>query len=330
MSRRVVVIGGGTNVEHEVSLASARSVADALESRGWRVERLTIDRDGRWRHGGDPLADCVPASFAAAVALIGRCDVAFPLVHGPGGEDGTLAAVCTLAGTRYVGSGLRAGASAMDKWTAKQVARAANVATAPGRITSLETERDGNAHEAAVAQPLVVKPVSSGSSFGVSLVTESYQLLPALRRAASVDPRILVEPFVHGREIDVAVLRAADGTRWAAPPLEIHHDGIFTAEAKYDGTAQFSVPADLTPTEHQAVTAAALRAFDAFGCRGVARVDFFLTEDAVIMNEINTVPGMTPDSQVPKMFQAAGMAYPDLVDQLALTAALSDDVGTRG
>lgn len=315
MKKRIVVIGGGMNVEHDVSLASAAAVAAALDRQGWLVERLTLGRDGRWLQRDDLLAADVGGSFAAAVRLIGGCDVAFPVIHGPVGEDGTLAAVCAMSGTPWVGSELLVGANCMDKWTTKQLAAAAGIRTAPGVLTNADL-----AEELAFSGPVVVKPVASGSSFGVTLVETATALGPAVRRAAQVDRRVLIEPFVHGREVDVAVIREANGDRWAPPPLEIHRQGIFTTESKYDGTAQFTVPAALTPWEHQCVTTGALRAFDTFGCRGVARIDFFLTDDGPVLNEINTIPGMTPTSQVPKMFMGAGISYEDLIERLACSA----------
>ena len=217
MTRRVVVIGGGENAEHDVSLATAAAVAAALRRRGFDVDELTIDRDGTWRRGADALGSQAISSLAAALRVIERADVVFPAVHGPSGEDGTLAALCALTHTPMVGSGLRAGALGMDKWATKLVAEAVGIRTAPGRlvtaaeIADIEFETD-----------VVVKPASSGSSFGVALARDASQLRDALRGAARFDDRILIEHVVEGREIDVAVLREADGCRWASPPLEIH------------------------------------------------------------------------------------------------------------
>ncbi len=138
----------------------------------------------------------------------------------------------------------------------------------------------------------------------------------ALRCAAGFDDRVLVEDVVLGREIDVAVLREADGRRWASPALEIHADGLFDTRSKYDGSARFSVPADIDGADQAALTGAALRMFDALGCAGVARIDFFLTEEGPVLNEVNTMPGMTAESQVPRMFAAAGVSYEQLVARL--------------
>lgn len=317
MRPRVAVVGGGQNCEHEVSLASAASVAAALEPRH-EVVRLTIGAGGSWHD-----SDGVSIGLARAVAELQTCDVVFPVVHGPRGEDGALAALCELAGVPYVGSGVRAGALAMDKWSTKLVAEAVGVRTASGRLVtaaSLDTEA-----ARAWTGPVVVKPVAAGSSHGVSLVRTPDRLAPALSTALALDDRVLVEDLLVGREIDVAVLRRHDGARIAGPPLEIVGDGIFDTDAKYDGSADFRLPALLEEAERKELEEAALAVFDALGCRGVARVDFFLTDEGWVLNEVNTMPGMTEQSQVPKMFAAAGLAYPDLLG-LLVRDALSEGV----
>jgi len=317
MTRRVVVIGGGESAEHDVSLATAAAVAEALRSGGFDVEEVTIGRDGTWRRGQEALGSGVLGSVAGALGVIGRADAVFPAVHGPSGEDGTLAALCALTHTPMVGSGLRAGAVGMDKWTTKLVAEAAGIRTAPGRLVTA-AEIAGIEFRTEV----VVKPASAGSSFGVALARDASQLRDALACAARFDDRILIEDVVMGREVDVAVLREADGRRWAAPPLEIHADGLFDTRSKYDGSARFSVPAELDDGDRVALTESALRMFDALGCAGVARIDFFLTDGGPVLNEVNTIPGMTAESQVPRMFAAAGLSYEQLVARLVDAATV--------
>ncbi|GAB3569122.1 D-alanine--D-alanine ligase family protein [Amycolatopsis endophytica] len=311
----VLVIGGGQNAEHEVSLATAAAVTGALRCRGFEATNLTIGRDGRWRHG-EALGLTAAASLAAALPLLERADVVFPAVHGPLGEDGALAALCALAGKPVAGSDLRAGAVGMDKWMTKLVAEAVGIPVAPGRLV-----RAGDDIEFGTA--VVVKPVSAGSSYGVSLARDAGQLAEAVRLAARYDDRVLVEHVVEGREIDVAVLRDADRGCWAAPPLEIHPGGdFFDTATKYDGTADFTVPADLTGPDLAVLTRAALTMFEALGCAGVARVDFFLTSDGPVLNEVNTMPGMTAESQVPRMFAAAGVPYEELVARMVHAATV--------
>jgi D-alanine-D-alanine ligase len=310
---RVAVIGGGQNCEHEVSLASAAAVTAALAESGggtsYDLVRLTIGRDGSW-HG--PSGEI---GLAAAIHELQAADVVLPIVHGPRGEDGALAALCEFAGVRYVGSGLGAGALAMDKWATKLVADAVGVRTAPA---SLLREPPGIAPRGATncGFPCVVKPVAAGSSHGVSLVKDEAGLAAALEVAFALDDRVLVEEVVVGREIDIAILERADGSRLVGPPLEIVTSGLFDTTTKYDGSADFRLPAPLTDVEHKDLRDTAERIFDALGCRGVARIDFFLTDDGWVLNEVNTMPGLTEQSQVPRMFAAVGMSYAVLLDEL--------------
>lgn len=312
---RVLVVGGGQNAEHEVSLASAAAVAEALRVGGHDVTEVTISREGIWGAAGVSEGATAAESLALAMPSIAASDVVFPAVHGALGEDGVLASLCALAGVRVVGSGPRAGAIGMDKWATKLVARAAGLRTARGRLIDAadcgDAEFDG---------PVVVKPVSSGSSYGVALVRQEGDLAPALREAARFDRRILIEQVVRGREVDVAVIRDAGGVRWAAPPLEIHAAGLFDTAMKYDGSARFTVPAQLSVGEATSLTRAALTMFDALGCAGVARMDFFLTAEGPVLNEVNTMPGLTAASQVPRMFAAADVPYVELVSRLVRAA----------
>ncbi|MFL6106836.1 MAG: D-alanine--D-alanine ligase family protein [Marmoricola sp.] len=308
MTTRIAVIGGGQNCEHEVSLASAAGIADALDASRYRAVRLTIDRDGRWHDEyGTQLG------LAAAITVLQSCAAAIPALHGPRGEDGTVAALLDLAGVPYVGSGVRAGALAMDKHATKLLAGSVGVATAPGVLLT-----DPAAYR--WTHPVVVKPVAAGSSQGVALVATAAELAPALDAAFALDDRVLVEDVVLGREIDLAVLARPDGARVVAPALEIVVDGLFDAGTKYDGSADFRIPASLAESELAALESAAVAVFDALGCRGVARVDFFWTTDGPVLNEVNTMPGFTAASQVPKMFAAAGVSYADLLDLLVTDA----------
>lgn len=303
---RVAVIGGGRSCEHEVSLASAAAVAAALDPDRYDVVRLTIDQDGGWRE-----REGRPVGLAGAVATLRSCDVVVPMVHGPVGEDGTLAALCDLADVPYVGSGVGAGAVAMDKWVTKLVASALGLGVAPGVLLTAVT-----AATHTVDRPVVVKPVAAGSSHGVSLVRHPAELPAAVAAALALDDRVLVEDVVVGREVDIAVIGRPDGTHLVSPALEVVCDGLFDHGTKYGGEADFRVPAELGTGVSVALERAAVAVYDALGCRGVARVDFFWTEQGPVLNEVNTVPGFTPASQVPRMFAAAGLPYPALLDLL--------------
>jgi D-alanine-D-alanine ligase len=309
---RVAVIGGGQNSEHEVSLASAAAVAQALDPAAYDVVRLTIDRQGTWRD-----AEQRPIGLPGAVYVLRTCAIALPVLHGPHGEDGTIAALCDLAGVPFVGSGLGAGALAMDKWVTKLVARGLGIGVAPDVLLTPAT-----APAYAFTHPVVVKPVAAGSSHGVALVREAAGLAGALDAAFALDDRVLVEDVVVGREVDLAVLGRPGGERVVAPALEIVVDGIFDTAAKYDGSADFRIPARVTDAERKDLEDAAVAIYDALGCAGVARVDFFLTDDGPVLNEVNTMPGFTEQSQVPKMFAAAGTSYAALLDLLVRDALL--------
>ena len=307
---RVAVVGGGANCEHEVSLASAASAVRALAGIHETVP-VTIGPDGGWTG-----VDGERLTFAEAVDLLSGCEVVLPVVHGPGGEDGSLAALCELAGVTYVGSGVRAGALAMDKWATKLVAEAVGLRTAPGTLVTA-----GRTGRCRFDRPVVVKPVAAGSSHGVSLVRRPEDLDRALTEAFVLDDRVLVEHVVSGREVDVAVLARPDGTRLVSPALEIVADGLFDHAMKYGGHADFRLPAVLDAADAVALRTAAVRVFDALGCDGLARVDFFLTDDGPVLNEVNTMPGLTAHSQAPLMLAAAGLSYPELLDTLVRDAA---------
>ena len=305
---RVAVVGGGANGEHEVSLASAAAVCAHLPASAYDVVPLTICPDGGWRdRGGRPLG------VRGALAVLTSCDVVFPAVHGAGGEDGTLAALCSVAGLPCVGSPATTGATAMDKHLTKLVAAAAGIRVAAGTLLT----RSSAYHWTG---PVVVKPAGAGSSRGVSLVKRAEELAAALDDAFTYDDRVLVEEVVVGREIDVAVFGSADGGRLVAPPLEIVGPGLFDYESKYGGGADLRVPAEVTPPERRDLRDTAVRMYDALGCRGLARIDFFLTDDGPVLLEVNTMPGLTEHSQAPRMFAAAGMSYAELLDLMVRDA----------
>ncbi|MBN9610134.1 MAG: hypothetical protein BGO26_02425 [Actinobacteria bacterium 69-20] len=320
----VAVIGGGQSPEHDVSLASAAAIGQALAEAGHRVIPMTIARDATWRFSGETVSPW------AAIDELRRCDLVFPALHGRRGEDGSIAAFCRIAGVPFVGSGVAAGAAGMDKWLTKLVAESVGIRTARSVLLHRNDQGDVGGTvpgPRSVALPgpglpVVVKPASAGSSYGVSLVRRPDELAPAMSRAFAFDRRVLVEEYVVGREIDIAVLGMRDGSRDTAPALEIlpTEAGVFDLATKYDGTARFVVPAPLGEAQRASLRSAAIALFDALGCSGVVRVDFFLTSHGLVLNEVNTMPGFTEHSQVPRMFAAAGISYRDLVDLMARDA----------
>ncbi len=325
----VVVIGGGTGSEHEISVASAAAIAAALNRHRYDVIELTIRRDGAWaqglstRPGAAPLAD----DLADAVRILSRADVAIPALHGPHGEDGTVAALLDLIGIPYVGSGVFAGAVAMDKAATKLLATAAGVAVASG----IQVQDADDPRLEAIALPVVVKPNRSGSSHGVTVVRTRGELSAAVREALSLDTSALVEEFIAGREIDLAVIERADGSLECGPALEIGvaEGGVFDTTSKYVGEQDFRIPAPVDESTTLALEDASRTMFRTLDCHGLARVDFFVTNsgsgDRIILNEVNTFPGFTSHSQVPRMFATAGVSYPDLLDMLVETALVRSD-----
>jgi D-alanine-D-alanine ligase len=320
----VVVIGGGTGSEHDVSIASAAAIAAALDRDRHDVVELTIRRDGAWTQtGAAPLAD----DLADAVRILGRADVAIPALHGPHGEDGTVAGLLDLVGIPYVGSGVFAGSVAMDKAATKLLAVASGVGVAPG----IQVRDAGDARLQRIALPAVVKPNRAGSSHGVTVVRKRGELAAAVREALALDESALVEEFVTGREIDVAVIERTDGSLECGPALEIGvPDGdVFDTASKYEGEPDFRIPAPIDDDTRLALEDAARTMFRALGCRGLARVDFFVTPGVgapgIVLNEVNTFPGFTSHSQVPRMFAAAGVPYPELLEILIETALVRSD-----
>jgi len=324
---RVAVIHGGTSTEHDVSVASGRGVVEALSRSAHDPVPLLIDPSGEWHAPSGQ-------GRAQALAALLDCDVAVPALHGLGGEDGTIQGLLELLGVPYVGSGVRASALCVDKDLTKTVVARAGVPVAPGLVLDRARVQEAIASERArtalllelshvgVHLPLFVKPVHGGSSIGVTRVTDRADLAEALRAAG--DDAVLVEAEVVGLEVDVPVLEFPDGTLCCGPTLLIESDPsepFFTEAAKYTSDAtRFTVPAPLPGQTTRVLESLAVAAFRALGCRGLARVDFFVTAEGPVLNEVNTFPGFTAQSQFPRMWAAAGLAYDDLVDTLLHTA----------
>jgi D-alanine-D-alanine ligase len=316
---RVVVVSGGPGPEHDVSLAGGRAIARGLRASGCTVTTAIVGRDGSWRTGRAP-------GLAAAVAELARADVAVPALHGPWGEDGGVQGFLDTLGVPYVGSGVLASATCMDKARTKVVLAAAGIAVAPGRVLREPLTRAETACLVGeLGLPLFVKPVCGGSSYGVSRVTRAAELPDAVALAARYGGPVLVERALRGPEVDIGMLELPGGELRAGPPLSIAHDPgepFFTTRAKYaSDRTRFLVPAPIDPEAAEALRRLALDAFAALGCAGLARVDTFLDPElGAVVNEVNTFPGFTERSQFPTMWRAAGIAFPDLVRTLVDTA----------
>jgi D-alanine-D-alanine ligase len=322
---RVAVLMGGRSSEHEVSLASARSVLEALDPERYDAVTVEIGRDGQWELGtGDPGAqsalETLPVPAAQVPATLGDVDVVFPVLHGPFGEDGTVQGLLELAGIPYVGAGVLGSALAMDKDVFKAVMRDRGIP-----VTRNITLREGQGPENPFGYPAFVKPARLGSSVGISKVASDEELASAVQLAFEHDDKVLVEEAVTGIEVECGVL--GNDRPIASLPGEIVSHGFSGADwydysAKYDeGGMDLLVPPRLEQETIERVQELAVASFVAGECEGMARVDFFVREDGeVLVNELNTIPGFTATSVYAKLFEASGVPYPELVDRLVQLA----------
>jgi D-alanine-D-alanine ligase len=336
---RVGIVFGGRSVEHEVSVASATSILEALDPSRYDVSLLCVDTEGRWRLGGpgaipsnasrgeEVSLPAVPADgtllSAKAGRPVGRLDVVVPIIHGTGGEDGCIQGFLELAGVPYVGSGVLGSAIQMDKDVAKKLLRAEGIPVVPWIAARAAEIAAGAAAIADLAirelgLPAFVKPASLGSSVGVSKAKTRAELAAGLRGATRYDDKILVERAVNAREIEVAVL--GNDAPEASVLGEIVPKGEFyDYESKYvDDDTELLVPATVDEEIAERARALALRAFRILEGAGLARVDFFLDRDTgeLFLNELNSLPGFTEVSMYPRLWQASGLSYPALLDRL--------------
>ncbi|RLT33779.1 MAG: D-alanine--D-alanine ligase [Chloroflexi bacterium] len=338
--RRVGVLFGGRSGEHEVSLASARTVMDALAEAGYTIVPIGISPEGRWLTSGDPHARLASGegnansrensasgysvtAFIPAEERLPAVDVIFPVLHGPFGEDGTVQGLLEMAGLPYVGDGVLASATGMDKITSKLLFGAAGIPQVDYRaLTRREWQKRPETLldeiESTLAYPLFAKPANLGSSVGVSKVRNRGQLAAALELACAYDRRVLVEAGVErAREIEVSVL-GNDEPQASIPGEIVPGNEFYDYEAKYtDGCSQLLIPAELSREQIEQVRSLAIRAFRVLDCAGLARVDFLLAGDGTLyLNELNTMPGFTRHSMYPKLWEASGLPLTELVHRL--------------
>jgi D-alanine-D-alanine ligase len=310
MPIRVLVVYGGPSPEHEVSVQSAQSVLKALPKDRYEARGLCVDREGDAR----PLAEALGLGVHKPWP-----DVVFPLIHGPYGEDGTLQGLLEWAGLPYVGSAITGSAVCMDKAVMKSVFARSGLPTVRWELVRRQDLADPRAIldlAEELGYPVFVKPARQGSSVGVSKVHGPQELLPALGHAAYYDDRLLVEEGVEGRELECAVL--GDGRAQASVVGEVHPSREFyDYTAKYTPGSRLDIPASLEEGVAAQVRELALLAFEACDCRDLARVDFFLSRDGrVLLNEVNTLPGFTAFSMYPRLWEASGLPYPELLSRL--------------
>jgi D-alanine-D-alanine ligase len=345
---RVGVLFGGRSGEHEVSLISARGIMGAIDKDRCQVVPIGITKEGRWVTGDDTLdvlstgrgieslpTLCVPLKLRGAdrsgqepQGLLSELplqslDVIFPVLHGPYGEDGTVQGFLEMLGIAYVGAGVMASAVGMDKAVAKQIFAGHGLPMLPYKVILSRTWETGPGKviaecEDALSYPMFTKPANLGSSVAVSKVRNRAQLQAGLDEAVRYDRKVIVEQGIEAREIEVSVL--GNDTRIVSVPGEIIPSREFYSyAAKYlDNTSQLLIPAPLSPEQVETIQRVALDACAVVDCAGMARVDFLMDKHSgeIWLNEINTIPGFTPISMYPKLWEASGISYADLIDRL--------------
>ncbi len=354
---RVAVVYGGRSYEHAISCVSAGSILRNLDPERFEVVAVGITPEGAWM-----LTDAEPDALAiadgrlpqvtgasgkelalaadpgrsgellslghGAPEVLGAVDVVFPVLHGPYGEDGTIQGLLELAGVPYVGAGVLASASGMDKEFTKKLLAAEGLPIGDQVVLRPQQETLNLEDRERLGLPVFVKPARGGSSIGVSRVTAWDQLPAAIELARRHDPKVIVEAAVIGRELECGVLEFPDGRIEASTVGEIRvagvrgrEDSFYDFATKYlEDAAELDVPAKVDDSIADEVRQLAIRAFQAIDCQGLARVDFFLTEDGPVINEINTMPGFTTISMFPRMWAASGIDYPTLLATMVETA----------
>ena len=342
----VCILFGGMSPEHEVSLRSAESVLNNIDKEKYNIFPVGIAKDGDWILFGGKDYSMLPKGtwmdhpdnrrvaispvrgqgllcFEGDCVVRERIDVVFPVLHGENGEDGAMQGLLKLAGIPYVGPHVASSAVAMDKTLTKLVVDHAGVPQAAwflvrrGDLQSHE-EKILSQLEARFSYPMFVKPAGTGSSVGVSKAANRDALAQALKNAAAFDEKVLVEEFIHGREIEVAVMGNGNPVASICGEIDSGAD-FYDYDAKYiTDTSTAYIPARISEDVQETVREAAVKVYSAIGCQGLSRVDFFVTyeDNRVVFNEINTLPGFTSISMYPKLFAASGIPYSRLIDEL--------------
>ncbi|MDA2892984.1 D-alanine--D-alanine ligase [Mycolicibacterium sp. BiH015] len=354
---RVAVVYGGRSSEHAISCVSAGSILRNLDPERFEVTAVGITPTGSWVltdgrpetlaitdgklpgvTGGSGTELALAADPArrgqllslgeAAGDVLAAVDVVFPVLHGPYGEDGTIQGLLELAGVPYVGAGVLASAAGMDKEFTKKLLAAAGLPIGDQVVLRPRDDSLTLEDRERLGLPVFVKPARGGSSIGVSRVALWDQLPSAIELARRHDPKVIVEAAVPGRELECGVLEFPDGHLEASTVGEIRvagvrgrEDGFYDFETKYlDDGAELDVPAKVDDAVAEEIRALSIRAFQAIDCQGLARVDFFLTDDGPVINELNTMPGFTTISMYPRMWAASGVDYPTLLATMVETA----------
>ena len=326
---RILVLFGGRSSEHEISIRSASSIISGVDHNRYEPIPVAIERNGQWlspQHSATLLPDEVAGLCSTGSIKISmqpdRCkgfDVVFPVLHGPYGEDGRVQGLLDLADIPYVGSGVLGSACGMDKDVLKRLCKEQDIPTLPHISVHKDNLRDSIEDiERKIGYPLFIKPANLGSSVGISRIDENKKLLPALEYAATFDLKVLIEPAVDAREIECALL-GNENPEASLPGEIVTQTGFYDYEAKYikDDT-RLIIPADLEPEQVHSIKEMSVKAFQSLGCYGLARADFFIEKNSgqILLNELNTMPGFTSISMYPKMWEASGLPYTDLINRL--------------
>jgi D-alanine-D-alanine ligase len=358
---RVAVIFGGRSSEHSVSCVSAASVLANLDPERFDVVPIGITPDGAWVLGpaepatlaihdrqlptvssGTALTLPADPTSARVVVLdrgregevLSQLDVVFPVLHGAYGEDGTIQGLLEMAGIPYAGSGVLSSAVVMDKEYTKKLLAAEGLPVGRYEVVRRGETTPTDAQRDRLGLPVFVKPARAGSSTGISKVTDWSELDAAIASAKTIDPKVLVESMVVGREVECGVLEFPDGHLEASFPAEIRLVGAavdwYDFDSKYlDDVCELDIPAKLDDAVSERLRTMAIDAFRALDCQGLARVDFFVGADGTLtINELNTMPGFTPTSAYPKMWEVTGLDYPTLLSTL-IDTALARGTGLR-
>ncbi len=343
--KKVGVIFGGKSAEHEVSLQSAKNIVDAINKDKYEVVLIGIDKQGKWHlndqssyllneenpkliqlNQSNEHVAIVPGEEKSQIihadnkVKLDQLDAVFPIVHGTLGEDGSLQGMLRIANLPFVGPNVLSSALCMDKDIAKRLLKDAGVKVAKGVSFTKNKKDQINYQEiaASLGTPLFIKPANQGSSVGVSKVTNEEEFNKGVAEAFHFDKKIIIEETLKGREVECAVLGNEDPKASKIGEI-LPHTEFYSYESKYidEKGAELSIPANLPEETAKEIQKVAINAFQALQCEGMARVDFFLTEDnEIYVNEINTLPGFTKISMYPKLWEISGVSYPDLINEL--------------
>ncbi|MFA9458076.1 D-alanine--D-alanine ligase [Halalkalibacter sp. AB-rgal2] len=344
MKIKLGLLYGGKSAEHKVSLQTAKAVIQALDLTKYEIHPIYISETGEWIRGeqlqrpvedveelqlkeGDTVSPVALNSEIFPVSIhhettADKIDVVFPLLHGPNGEDGTVQGLLELLNLPYVGNGVLASAAGMDKVMMKNIYEQAGIKQA-NYVSYIRTDWEKNTEEAyqnvekTLSYPCFVKPANLGSSVGISKCNDRESLESAFKEAFEYDRKIIIEEGIDGREVEIAVL-GNDDPQCSVVGEIVPKTDFYDYKAKYeDGDTGLIIPADITEAEYKEIKRVAIQSFKALDCSGLVRADFFLTKDGdVLMNEVNTMPGFTPFSMFPMLWQESGVSYSELIEKL--------------